>query len=127
MNNFLIKLKLTVLTNYLFIMVSIQDLKVIDQEFLYKIKEIKKPDIIDKSIEDYIFYESFSLNKSQVMLSTFIFISKLQNKINKRNINIKKRKRYTDDDIKKIKCYQCKKDITRLYEKGMLHTHCCFT
>ena len=108
-------------------MVSIQDLKVIDKEFLDKIKKIKKPDIIDKSIEDYIFYESFSINKSQVMLSTFIFINKLQDKINKEIVNIKKRKRSTDQDIKRIKCYQCKKDVTRLYEKGMLHTHCCFT
>lgn len=107
-------------------MVSIQNLKLNDQEFLNKIKKIKKPDIIDKSIEDYIFYESLSLNKSQVMLSTFIFINKLQNNINKRITNIKKRKRCTDDDIKRIKCYKCKKDITRLYEKGMLHTHCCF-
>ena len=109
-------------------MVSIQNLKLNDQEFLNKIKKIKKPDMIDKSIEDYIFYESLSLNKSQVMLSTFIFINKLQNNINKRIINIKKRKRCTaeDEDVKRIKCYQCKKDITRLYEKGMLLTHCCF-
>lgn len=91
-------------------MVSIEDYKNYDKDFLNKIKYVKKPE-----------------KENKIMISTYIFLSNLEKKINKRIINLKKRKREDDsDDIIKIKCYKCNLDITRLYEKGELNTHCCY-
>jgi len=44
----------------------------------------------------------------------------------KNKIKSKKRKRHIEDDIKKIRCYCCNKDITKLYNQGKLFSHDCF-
>ena len=53
-------------------MVSIEDYKNYDKDFLNKIKYIKKPEIEDRSI-----------NKNKIMINTYIFLNNLEKEINK--------------------------------------------
>jgi hypothetical protein len=47
------------------------------------------------------------------------------NLVNETVINIKKRKRESNDDIIKIRCYHCNTDITKLFNNGTIYLHKC--
>lgn len=80
-----------------------------------------------KSINDYIFEKYDDYDKYKIISNTLLFIDKLKtNLIMKNKIKSKKRKRHIEDDIKKIRCYCCNKDITKLYNEGKLFSHDCF-
>ena len=82
-----------------------------------------------KSINDYIFEKYDDYDKYKIISNTILFIDELKIKLimkNKNKIKSKKRKRHIEDDIKKIRCHYCNKDITKLYNEGKLFSHDCF-
>lgn len=78
-------------------------------------------------INEYIFNEYGDYDKNRIISNTVLFIDKLKTKlIMKNKIRCRKRKRHIDDDVKKIRCHCCNKDITKLYNEGKLFSHNCF-
>ena len=81
-----------------------------------------------KSINDYIFEKYDDYDKYRIISNNILLIDKLKKNLIMKNKNKnKKRKRYNENDIKKIRCYCCNKDITKLYNEGNLFSHDCFT
>ena len=76
---------------------------------------------------DYIFKEIDDYDKYRIISNTILFIDKLKNKfISKNKKKSKKRKRCINNDVKKIRCHCCNKDITKIYNEGKLFSHDCF-
>ena len=92
-----------------------------------------KLDYNDEIIDNYILYEGLRYNY-KLIKEKINFIDRVYKSIK----NIKKRKfEYhnsikkckkikSKNDIGKIKCFCCKKDITEIYNKGELFKHSCF-
>jgi len=81
-----------------------------------------------KSINDYIFEKYNDYDNYKIISNTTLFIDKLKTNLIMKNKNkSKKRKRYIENDIKKIRCHCCNKDITKLYNQVKLFSHYCFT
>ena len=90
-------------------------------------------DYNDEVIDDYILYEGLKYN-CKLMKENINFVDRVYKNIK----NIKKRKfkynnfikKYkkvkTNNDVGKIKCFCCKKDITEIYNNGELFKHSCF-
>ena len=76
------------------------------------------------NINNYIFRGYYEYDKCRIIANTIVFIDKLKNEI--KNKNLGKRKRSIKNDVKKIRCYCCNKDITKLYNNGNLLSHTCF-
>ena len=90
-------------------------------------------DYNDEIIDDYILYEGLRYNY-ELMKKNINFIDRVYKNIEnikKRKLeyhnSIKKYKKFkSNNDIGKIKCFCCKKDITEIYNKGELLKHSCF-
>ena len=71
--------------------------------------------------KEFLYYDNLYNEKNNVLKNTINFITN-------ESKNIKKRKRtdFEYTDIIKIKCYKCKKDVSKLMITGKLHLHCCY-
>ena len=88
-------------------------LKIINEKNITSV--IKKEHI---NINSYIFSGYSDYDKYGIFTNTIVFINKLKNE--------KKRKRSIENDVKKIRCHCCNKDITKLYNDSNLLSHNCF-
>jgi hypothetical protein len=89
-------------------------------------------DYNDGIIDDYILYEglryNYKLIKNKIKFINRVYknIKNIKKRKLEYNNSLKNKKFKSNNDICKIKCFCCKKDITEIYNKGELFKHSCF-
>ena len=71
--------------------------------------------------KDYMYYENLYKENNNILKNTINFID-YERKNNKK----RKRNNFEYNNILKIRCYKCKKDVSKLMVTGQLHLHCCY-